>query len=173
MLRAQAPLEGRQGGDACYSCNSYIEHQSCTGARHCPFAVRAASALLNGFFSSDVSLAAALRDAAAVWEPLLIQSCANPASWAERRRSIGVQTTTPLASDGLAGLRDDWLSGRLGAGLCSDIAVECIDAKRDRSCTQRPRRINSKQISTLQEHGETPGPRRLHQRSAAAACKTH
>ena len=70
MLRAQRPLEGREGGDACYSCNSYIEHQPCTGARHCPLAIRAASVLLNGFFSSDVSLAAALRDAATACEAL-------------------------------------------------------------------------------------------------------
>ena len=65
MLRAQAPLEGRQGGDACYSCNSYIEHQPCTGARHCSVAILVASIVSNGFFSSAYSLAAAASDAAA------------------------------------------------------------------------------------------------------------
>merc|ERR1711990_1277349 len=46
--------------------------------------------------------------------------------------------------------------------------------KRDRCCNPRPYASVTLRIThKLTQKGETPGPRRLYQRSAAAACKTH
>ena len=142
MLRAQAPLEGREGGDACYSCNSYIEHQPCTGARHCSFCSSRCSLVSNGFFSSAHSLAAAASDARrVVWDDGLAckpKASAARAHPAPQHRRV-VHPTAPSAVDESAGLRDGWLSERFGRGwshssaTCQNTVAAAIHVRTHRS----------------------------------------